>query len=821
MQTNPTRRGQMRARRGDAIAPGLVAGCLALVASLSAGAAPLPPSAEAERTAAVEAARSGDYAQAIDALESLRAAHPENPALLYDLVAVLGWSENDARALELGLPIGATEAPEYVQLAVAKAARNQRRFDVAAQWYAAATAAEPRNVDARVGLLLAQADLGDRAGVESTLAAFDDTEREQTPVRLARAYALGAIGESFRALSAYGRLLDVDPDNRNALRGKALVLRSMLLPTQALELAEQHPGILTESEIARLRVDELAVRVRLTARTPYPDDVKNENAASMLAKLDEFLADNDDPSAGRALAFDRIVALADNDEAAEAIAAFEALGDDIVVDQPYVLGAVAKAYLQERRPRDALRALDAALAITPNDVELKFSRVYALLDLERYSDAFELTNELVNDLPLVHNDEGSAVVKGNEDRMRAELLAGIAEAYGDQLAAAQARFESLLESAPNNPDVRHELANVYRWRGWLDRSLFEYNQVLAVNEELLSARLGNAHAEMDAREYRAVESTLREVTELYPREPATEQLAERWRVHNERELDVTGSSGGSSGPTFGTDYYTVDARWFTRPKAYAFRGYVHAHDAFATYPEGDGRRKRIGFGAEYRGTRWTAAGELTAARDGGGEIGLHGDMQWRMSDRWALAGVLELDSDAVQLRAYRLGIESDLLAMTARYARDESASFDLGLRHEDYSDGNRLLGIFADGRYRIVNRPRSKLEITAEIATSAAERQNVPYYSPVHDASVLGGLSHEFRIYRRYERSLTQTVSVRAGRHDQSGFATGSIWSAGYELSLRLSNSLALGLGAERAGQFFDGEREHSTVASMTVNARF
>jgi len=71
-----------------------------------------------------------------------------------------------------------------------------------------------------------------------------------------------------------------------------------------------------------------------------------------------------------------------------------------------------------------------------------------------------------------------------------ELAAGAAYAYGDQLAAAQARFERLLRDAPGNLDVRHELGNVYRWRGWLDRSVLEYRRVLAVAPDLLAARIG-------------------------------------------------------------------------------------------------------------------------------------------------------------------------------------------------------------------------------------------------------------------------------------------------------------------------------------------
>ncbi len=85
----------------------------------------------------------------------------------------------------------------------------------------------------------------------------------------------------------------------------------------------------------------------------------------------------------------------------------------------------------------------------------------------------------------------------------------------------------------------------------------------------------------------------------------------------------------------------------------------------------------------------------------------------------------------------------------------------------------------------------------------------------------MAGLRHEFRIFRRYDRSLVQTVHVTSGRYDQGAFAADSIWTATYDIDWRLSDRLTVGVGAERLGQFFDGNREYSTVALARVNARF
>ncbi len=56
---------------------------------------------------------------------------------------------------------------------------------------------------------------------------------------------LERAGDLIQALAHYDALLADTPENRDALRGKVLVLRLLLLPRQALQLAREYPGILS------------------------------------------------------------------------------------------------------------------------------------------------------------------------------------------------------------------------------------------------------------------------------------------------------------------------------------------------------------------------------------------------------------------------------------------------------------------------------------------------------------------------------------------------------------------------------------------------
>jgi biofilm PGA synthesis protein PgaA len=794
--------------------------CLALVLAPLYAEDVLRDEESARHAQAIAWARAGQYDAALAVLDELRAAHPTNPLLLNDSILVLGWAERDQQVLDLAMAVDANEASLEITRMIAKAARNRRVFGMAAMWYERALARAPADIDSRLGLALALADAGDAAAAQTALDALDANAQRTLPALLAAAYVDERSGDLIGALARYDDVLKLDPAHRGALRGKALVLRSLLLPRQALELGAAHPGILTEAEVARLKVDEIAVELRLAAKTPYPASMRGELTAQTVTALEEYLAEAEDPGARNALGLDRVVALADANRYAEAVAGFEALPATESALPPFVALAVGEAYRGVERPEDALRVLEPVAETNPRDVELAFALIHTYLDLEEYTAAYALTERLTSEAPLLNTEQGSAVVKGNPQRLRAELVAGVADAYGDQLVAAQERFEALLADAPNNLDLRHELANVYRWRQWLDRSLFEYAQVLTVDADLLSARIGYGYAQIDAHQFPEVDAAVAELTADYGDEPAVQRLAEEWDLHNRSELTIAASSGESSGSTFGTDYHRVDTYWHTRPYAYRWRGLVHLHDAYAEFPEGESERQRIGLGAEYRAERWTATGEVSGARRDSGELGARGAIDWRLSDAWTLAGVVDLDSNDVPLRGARVGVEADAAGITAVYTRHESLAGAVGLRSHDLSDGNAARYVFANGRHRIVNRPRWKVDVTGELAASRAERDDVVYFSPTRDTTLWAGLRHEGRLFRRYDRSLVQTASIAFGHYDQAGYSPGGMWRAEYGLTWQPGKRVAFGAGVERARMRYDGVPEYATELVATVRAR-
>jgi len=103
--------------------------CAMALTSLAQALDALPPTEAARLHAqAIENARGGNFIPALRTLERLRAQDPANRRYVYDYVLVLTWAEKDQAALDLAPLVDRAAAPIEVVEALAKAARNRRRF---------------------------------------------------------------------------------------------------------------------------------------------------------------------------------------------------------------------------------------------------------------------------------------------------------------------------------------------------------------------------------------------------------------------------------------------------------------------------------------------------------------------------------------------------------------------------------------------------------------------------------------------------------------------------------------------------------------------
>jgi len=465
--------------------------------------------------------------------------------------------------------------------------------------------------------------------------------------------------------------------------------------------------------------------------------------------------------------------------------------------------------------------LDRALQQEPNDFGLNHDLFYVYIDLEQHQRAMDLAESLRNSQPVWRQLQGSRVVKRNPERMQAEITAGVSLALADQLPESQDRFETLLAQAPHNTDLRQELASVYRMRGWTDRALFEYQQVLSVEPDLTSARIGHAQALLDARQYELADQEISALVADMPTRLDVMRLGQNWEHHNQHQFHLESSFGDSSGVQFGSEQYTVDGYFFVKALAYRFRPFVHTNDAFAEFPEGDARRRRIGAGVEYRGVDWLGSFEVSGSRGDGGEVGLSGQMEWLPGDHWSLAAGLEKNSNAVPLRGFRIGVDTDRFGARLTYRANESRQVSISGERLQFSDGNERNSWSLRGRQRLLAKPTYKLDLDAEMFTSNGSEQNVVYFNPSHDSSFVLSAINEWRTYRRYDFAFTQQFNIGFGYYRQESFGSSPVGSLQYLAYLDFNEGLGVQFGVQHSRNVYDGEEEDATFFTLGISGSF
>ncbi len=778
---------------------------LLLLCSLPAQ-ADLSAEARARQQEAVALARAGDHRSALLGLRALMAEYPESLALKHDEIVVTFWAGDFQAVLTLAESLDPEETPAYVASAVARAARNRQRFELAVRWYEAAMARAPSRLDLKLGLAMALADAGQPRAARDALTGLPDNE---TDVRLASAY-LHRLDRAFvQAVADYDRVLAEEPDNVEALRGKVEALRGLLLPEQALEIARDHPALLSREEVDRLQADALALRLRSALwspgkRYPFPEIRRS------LEEIEGRLADVDPTGdLGRRLRFDRIVALNAMHRWPEALQEYEALREEGVALPTYVLHNAGQIQLNLRRPEAAERTLREARALAPDDVEIAISLFYALIDQERYGEAQALIDGLVASMDPVLRAAPDAPGKPNPAYLNARVVAAMARAYADRLDEAILMLQAVLEEAPGNRQALVSLGHVYRWRGLPHRAEAVYRQAMSNDPaENLDVDFGLAHTHLAQQDYATVRAAMRRLSPPFLTYASFDDIHLYWSQHFRSQILMDVRYGKSSGDTFGSRQYDASFWWFSYPWRLNYRAYVRTQDSWAEFPQGDHARRRLAGGVEYRGGPWRLMGELSGDRFDLDTPGGRLQADYRASDRWFLGAEADFASYATPLRADRADIRSDRYAARARYRRNEIWEVYGELAVQPFHDGNDVTSAAIDGRYRLVSGNTYKIDLYGGAALLNSTLENPVYYSPDRAFAGHVGVRSTWRQFRRYQHMLVHRLSADVGLYDQKGFGSDPTWTLDYELEWRLSERLALRGGLTLNRRVYDGGEE-------------
>lgn len=748
--------------------------------------------------------------------------NPGNKAFLHDYMQALEEAGRETELLALRPRVDLPSAPASVLARLGRAASNQKQFPLAVEIFQAAIKQAPDRVDIIAGLSYSLIDAGRPAEAQQLLEGKPALLRKQVPLLEAHAEALRAQRQYTQALLTHDRILQLEPANRDAKRNRVFTVAQLGAPHRALELAEQSPGLLTEEELAALRGDRSAITGRWGAAA-------DQNSPDRFAGTDLALAQNEallagaSASARRRLQYDRALLLRNRYRMREAVA----LHDELVRDDPavpaYVQVAAADAWLYLEEPEKARDLYRAAIAQGDTTGSARYGLFYAYNDAEEHALAIGQIDRVSAETPQRIRAYSPLTIADNPDYASAVTTAAAARGYQDRLADAQVRLEAFRDQAPWNMEGREKLAGLYGARGWPRKAEQEYRWILAAEPRNRSARTGHADLQRELRDWRPAESEARALEEEYPEDKQVQRVDRLWNIHRMRELRVeagTGRSSGSGGP-FGSREHHIESWLFSAPIKYDWRAFLHQYDATATFPDGDGHRRRLGAGAEYRVRDWRASAEVSAGYEDDTDVGLSVAGDWWMNDYWNFEAQAETSTNDIPLQGRPSGVRGKSLRLGATYRVSESRRFSAGVQAIDFSDGNRRDILNASAFQRLITGPVFKLDGVLGLYASQNSLDNAVYFNPQSDFGADLTLIGEQRLWRRYDRSLVHRLYLTAGTYEQKNFGSGAVAGIRYEHEWSLDDRFMILYGAQRTMHPYDGVREFMNYYNVVLNWKF
>ena len=782
-------------------------------------------SQEAPRPAPVRAAvlkaRAGNRQEAETALRALIASGGDDAtAAAMDLTLLLQQDGKPEEAAAVFEKAAVVKPPGYALLAAARAYRDLQRYADAERLARQGVERFPKE---SVWPLLLSLVLSDRGRSAEALAILRSPAAQRAaPVErlLAEAYAWRRGGDPYKALGIYMRALSLAPANKEVRSEAAATLNGQGGAYGAAALAGSD---------APFAPDEAAAMVRWGADTRPPADPLNRflGTEAAITRLDGLLGSLPPPPAEaarrRRLRLDRMVGLRDRVRMSEVVAEGDALRADGDLPQ-YAEEAYADALLYLRRPEDARDAYRRVLAASPKDVNARYGLFYTSVELEDFDTAYAAIDGLVDDEPIWRTYQDDPTRYDNGDRAYAEATAAQARFFANQLAKAWAQITRITDAAPANPTARHVLYEVANARGWPRRAEAEGEIAAGLAPDAVGSKIALAEIAIANHRFTEAQRMVGELLALYPEDQAVRRLARdldadlRWVF--EFEAKPGDSEGGGANATGKT--LTLQTKLTTPPiddnwRFFALGDYANAHP-----PEGYVDRSRASAGVEWRIPHFTATlypsqNSGTVSKAGGGAT-----MDWWVTDQIELAVAGELFSWDTPLRALLHGITADEISAKATYRWDESRSLSASFAYLPFTDDNQRLSGGLTYKELLVNQPGFDITGIAELSSSGNSRgAAAPYYNPSRDLTFDGGVLIEHTLWRRYDDSLVQALTINGGLYSEQGFHDDWIATINYEHRWRLDPLTAFHYGVMLTRRVYDGSVEKSVTLTLGLTQRF
>ena len=783
------------------------------------------------RQTALQAAREGRFEVSLPAFVEFVNEAPADIGIKADYIVVLTWAKKYQEALAIAENTNIKSMPSYGVNALARAARNTAKFPQALDYYQELINRDANALDPVLGKTLTLIDARKFSEAQLQLSELRQQYPNNVDVYRAMSYFGQQSKQPVMVIDANTRLLEINNQDLDAARALIIAAREAGATKQALALAVRYPKAADQTEIIKINNDSAAQHIAWGQLNTKISAQRFADTDKALLKLDEACRcdwngldlSSDKPNTGinRNLLFDRILALRDRYRMQDVITHYQQLNNAKIDPPAYVLNAAGDAYLYQRMPEEALKAYESSLIKDPTNIQTKFSKFYALIELERHEQATKLIDELSQSIAAYRNRPKNPVIRAEDNKLDADSKAYYVRAYGDDLETAELNFQALNNVGPMNSSVQLALGEIWRGRGWLERAEQRFYDVNNDYPDQVSPRVNLANTHLDIRDWQLAETEIQPLVAEYPENLTVQALSQRWDLHNKNQLTMDGYSTKSAGSVFGNRTQGLNAVLYSKPINYNYRAFVSTQYDHATFPEGNGRVLYPGVGLEYTNRDWRFSGQISQASLS--KIGISTTLtaDYRMDDSWTFASSLDINSSQMPLRGLRVGTSGDLISAISTYRWSDLTRAAAGVSYMKMDDGNERQSLSLTLDRRLITKPHYKLTTHLRMDTSRNSESNVNYFNPSRDMEVSAILDNVWLLWRRYDRSFGHRLQVGVGEYWQQSFGSNTTWLISYEQQFKWDNRFEIDYGVTRTQHAYDGTNEFFTQLFVRLNLLF
>ena len=581
---------------------------------------------------------------------------------------------------------------------------------------------------------------------------------------------------------------------------------------KAWQLYRARPQLFSAEEAQRIELDRLAAAIG--GSMFYAGTPEARRAAGIEAEqaVQDYLQRSGTTTVPQRLRYDRMLLLNELKRHEAVVAEYERARAEGLAVPAYVATAVGDSLLALRRPEDAFTALRIATAANPDDANAGIQQAYALSEAERFAPALDvLDRHVAGNAPWLRAP-GARQSYPNWKRYDAEINRALMASYAEDLPAAQAALEPMLDIAPKNTGLHAALGGLYARRGWAERGLRHQRIAATLDPDNVSALIGQSEILMQLQRDDLAAPIVADLGRRYPDATQAQDLQRDWERHRGWRWHIETAASDSRGTGINSPQGSEDAHhafWIESPLIDdRWRIVAGGDDRSAEFGGRTVRDRRGWAGVDYAFDRlgWRLVANRSV--DALDSTGLSFDLQWRFSDTLDGGLVARHHDPDASLQARASGIQADTFGVSLAWNRDERSGVSAALQQSRYDDGNRRDSLSLRHDQRLLTRPHFFLTGTAGAYASRGSREDAPYFNPRRDTSFEYTLKADHLAWRRYERYFRHRLAATVGQYRQDDFGSAWIASAQYEHEWRFAPGRVLTYGARWGKPVYDGNRE-------------